>query len=212
MLRALTKLVILGLCYPLAASAAELTNGVNDRVVFTSISGMQLTEPSLKTLAMTIEEDASYYSVRASVNLTDDDFRALTRRRTFFDWWDSEEPSYDVWKGTVLLDGAYDEFVPEPSSVQYSIYIHNRTHSVRRLYLLTSESADTHRLYFYYVSTAQRVMMCDAGDGTVVMLCDSEGGVGVMSCDSGDGAVEKNTLPQKKGADDLEGQKGVDNE
>lgn len=158
MLRALMNLVLLGLCYPLAMSAAEVTNGVNNLIVFASISGMHLSELSFKTLTMTVQEDASFYSVRASVRLTEDDYKALTRRRTFFDWWDSEKPSYDVWKGTVLLDGADDEFIPELSSVQYSIYIHNSTESVRRLYLLTSGSADNRRLYFYYVSTAQRVM------------------------------------------------------
>ena len=157
MLRALMSLVLLSLCNPVAMSAAEVTNAVNNRMLFASLSGMHLSEPSLKTLAMAVQEDASYYSVRASVKLTEDDFKALTRRRTFFDWWDSEKPSYDVWKGTVLLDGPDDEFIPEQSAVEYSIYIHNRTESVRRLYLLTSAPEGNHRLYFYYVSTAQRL-------------------------------------------------------
>ena len=82
MLRALTNLVLLGLC-PLAISAAEVTNGVNNRILFASMSGMHLTEPSLKTLAMAVQEDASFYSVRASVKLTEDDFKALARRKTF---------------------------------------------------------------------------------------------------------------------------------
>ena len=165
MLRILKGAIVFSLCSAIAAIAAEDTIDVSNRLEFVSISGLHLTEQSLKTLAMTTMDCASFYSMRASVNLTYAEVHGLLSG-PFFDWWDSGVPSYHVWKATVLFDGAYDEFVPEESSIQYHIYIHDRTESVRRLYLLASRAENDSRLYFFYLSTMRRVVpkIFDSGD------------------------------------------------
>lgn len=154
----LTSIVLFSLWICPIGSASEMTNVESNQVLFTSLSGMHLSEHSLRTLSISVQDEWTFYSMRASMKLSEEDYTKFTRKRTFFDWWSPKEPPYNVWKGTVLFDGPNDEFILDPSTVEYYIYAQNEADTVRRLYVLTSPVDGIHSLYFYYLSWQRRTL------------------------------------------------------